>query len=85
MRETSFEKSGYLTKNSIDPSKLLPPCTLTQRDSVEKLEKELKFPISPAFVSIYKMNKVIKVTRAQDFCMEKNIPFSSEEHNYYRL
>ena len=58
---------------------------LSQREAGEKLEKELKFPTSPAFVSIYKMNKDIRVPRAQDFCLEKNIPFSSEEHNFYRL
>ena len=63
----------------------MPPCTLSLRETGEKLEKELKFPISPAFVSIYKMNKDIKVPRAQDFCHDKNIPFSSEEHNYYRV
>ena len=31
------------------------------------------------------MNKDIKVPRAQDFCQQKNIPFSSEEHNFYRM
>jgi len=85
MIETSFEKSGFLSKHSIDTSTLLPPCTLSVRNNAEKLEKELKFPTSPAFVSVYKMKKDIKVQRAHDFCIEKNIPFSSEEHNFYRL
>ena len=85
MRRTNFEQSGFLSQNSIDPNTLLPPCSLSVRNNAEKLEKELKFPISPAFVSIYKMNKDIKVQRAHDFCKEKNIPFSSEEHNFYRL
>lgn len=58
---------------------------ISQRDAGEKLEKELKFPTSPAFVNIYKMKNDIKVPRAQDFCLEKNIPFSSEENNYFRL
>lgn len=58
---------------------------LSQRDAGENLEQKLKFPTSPAFVSVYKMRNDIKVSRAQDFCLEKNIPFSSEEHNFYRL
>ena len=41
--------------------------------------------MSPAFVNIYKMNRDIKVPKVQDFCLEKNIPFNSEEENYYKL
>ena len=41
--------------------------------------------MSPAFISIYKMNRDISVPRAHDFCREKNIPFNSEENNFYRI
>ena len=64
---------------------MLPPCNLSMRNQAEKLKNELKFPTSPAFVSVYKMKKDIKLQGAQDFCSEKNIPFNSEEHNNYRL
>ena len=41
--------------------------------------------MSPAFVNIYKMNRDINVPKVQDFCIEKNIPFNSEEQNFYKL
>ena len=84
-RKTDFENSVYLNQRSIDPNTLLPPCTLSIRNKNPKIKEELKFPASPAFVSIYKMNKDIKLQQAEDFCTEKNIPFSSEEHNFYQL
>ena len=34
---------------------MLPPCSLSMRNQAEKLKAELKFPTSPAFVSVYKM------------------------------
>ena len=85
MGQSKFEQSGFLSQNSIKPSNMLPPCSLSPRENAEKLEKSLKLPMSPAFISIYKMSKEISVPRAHDFCREKNIPFNSEENNFYRM
>ena len=31
------------------------------------------------------MNKETNLVQASDFCLQKNIPFNSEEYNFYRL
>ena len=41
--------------------------------------------MSPAFINIYQMKRKIKVPQAQEFCLAKNIPFNSEEQNFYKL
>ena len=83
--ESNFAGSRFITQRKIDPSSILPPYSLSVRDKSEKLRKDLTFPQSPAFVNIYKMNKETNLVQASDFCLQNNIPFNSEEHNYYRL
>lgn len=83
--ERDFSQSIYLTQKPVDPNTLLPPCQLSMRNKAENVKKQLSFPASPAFVSIYKMSKEIKLKGAEDFCTENNIPFSTEENNFYRL
>ena len=61
LRETSFERSTFMSQKTIDPNTMLPPCNLSMRNQAEKLKNELKFPTSPAFVSVYKMKKDIKL------------------------
>ena len=64
---------------------MLPPYSLSVRDEGEKIRKELKFPQSPAFVNVYKIKHNTHLTKTSEFCQRKNIPFNSEEHNFYRL
>lgn len=81
---TSFETSQFVLSQKLDPKTLLPPQSLSVRDKASKLSKDLKYPCSPAFVSIYKMSRDTVLPQATDYAQKQNIPFNSEEHNYYR-
>lgn len=57
------------------------PISLKQRQSV----KPIKLPISPAFVHNYKTKKEVKIDNMVDFCAKRNIPFTLEELNFYKV
>lgn len=82
---SEFETSRFLTQSKIDPASLMPPSSLLGREKVDKIKDSVMFPNSPAFVNIYKLNKEKSLVQAADYCQKKNIPFSSEENNFYRL
>ena len=64
----------------------MPPSGLIKsKGKVKKLKEELMFPQSPAFVNIYKMGREQSLEQTSDHCVKRNIPMSSEEHNFYRL
>ena len=54
-KDQDYENSVYFTQRSVDPNTLLPPCGLSRREKAETERKELAYPSSPAFVSIYKI------------------------------
>lgn len=57
------------------------PCKLIKRDPTCKPQS---FPISPSFVHNYSKVKQIKLKPSQEFCKERNIPFSCEEDKFYK-
>ena len=87
VRNSIYRQAGssLVSNTSINPDRMLPPCSLQVREGANRTKKQLKFPMSPAFVNIYKMNRDIKVPKVQEFCLDKNIPFNSEEQNFYKL
>lgn len=51
------------------------PISIVRRSTAVKVDKELKLPISPAFINNYRLAREPNVKPIVDFCREKNIPF----------
>ena len=55
------------------------------RDKAEKLRNDLLFPKSPAFVNNFRnVKKDVELTQLAQHAHSRNIPFNSEEQNFYR-
>lgn len=50
-----------------------------------KTGDSLKFPMSPSFVHNFNTAKEVNLKQVTAYCLEKNIPFSSEEDKFYKL
>jgi hypothetical protein len=61
------------------------PIQLVPRKKLKKLEKQLKFPISPAFVNNYNLAKDEQVNPVIDYCRQKNIPYEEREERFYKI
>lgn len=61
------------------------PVSILKRTKAPQAEKNLNFPISPAFVNNFKIAKKPDVKPVLEFCKEKNIPFKSEESRFYKI
>ena len=68
-----------------------PPIMVQERELAKDIEKQLKFPSSPAFINQVLNNqplnkkKEMALPSVVEYCRNKNIPFMDEEDRYYKL
>ena len=65
--------------------KIQHPFRLTQRSPASDEVKKLEFPASPSFVNNYFKAKNVKIPNMVDVLAQRNVPFSFEEKNFYKL
>jgi hypothetical protein len=88
----SEELSKSLTQDLSPESVLMPPVSLVDRKynnlskiKFSKAQKDLKFPMNPAFISDPRFSKLPPLQDLITFCCNNNISFSEEERRFYNI
>lgn len=83
--------SKSLVQDSIQNNILMPPVALIDRKynltktNLKKVQKDLSFPMNPAFISDPKFNRLPPLQDLITYCCNNNISFTPEENRFYKV